>query len=331
MRRTSRGACRRAGMAAAWLAFALSGLTGPARAQSWLFSPEPISPTALRVEPRSPGAIVVQQPLSVAPAAQPAAVQPAQVPTPEAPATPWQAAGAPPVTLVDVPEPPRRPAGLEAPPAPVQLAAADGSAAAPLPIAPAQAQPPRTVVAAINRAEPLSERAAVDRLNAYLNSFQTLTGDFVQRAGGRQTTGQLYLHRPGRLRFDYDRPSNLEIVADGTSVAIRDRRLNTQDLYLISQTPLKFLTAGRIELGRDLKVVDVSSTADAVRVTVEDRSTLGGTSRVLLVYDPQQNVLKQWTVTDASGAETTVVLSNLQTGKTPDPDLFRINLERILR
>ncbi len=289
---------------------ALLAAAQPAAAQSWLFSPRPIAAVPQTLTPReAPPA---------PPAAAPVALRQEAALTETSPAAPDR--------TVTMPVPPRRPSDLPLPP----LAAAEAPppvSLSPVPTTPSA--PPRTV-AALSPAQPLSERGAVERVNAYLNSFTTLTGRFVQRAGGRQTTGTLYLHRPGRLRFEYDRPSNLEIVADGNSVAIRDRRLNTQDLYALNQTPLKFLVGSRVELGRDLAIKDVDVGADTVRVTVEDRSTLGGTSRVTLVYDPAANVLRQWTIVDAAGAETTVVLDDLKTGQTPDPGLFRINYERMI-
>ncbi len=54
--------------------------------------------------------------------------------------------------------------------------------------------------------------------NAYFNGITTLTGSFMQiGADGRRIGGKLTLAKPGRLRFDYDQPSPLEVVADGTS------------------------------------------------------------------------------------------------------------------
>ena len=71
-----------------------------------------------------------------------------------------------------------------------------------------------------------SQRALVDRVSTYLSSVQTLTGDFVQIGpdGGR-TVGKFYLQKPGRVRFEYDAPSAIDVVADGSSVVVRDRRL----------------------------------------------------------------------------------------------------------
>jgi len=175
-----------------------------------------------------------------------------------------------------------------------------------------------------------SEPAAVlQQANAYFNGFQTLTGSFIQiGADGRRIGGKLTLSKPGRLRFEYDQPSPLEVVADGTSVAVRDRKLGTQDLYFISQTPLKFLLREKIDLARDLTVTDVSNDPQGIRVALEDRSTLGGTSKIQLTFDAEMKTLSQWRITDPQGYLTTVQLSNLQKGKAVDGSLFFINYGR---
>ena len=76
-------------------------------------------------------------------------------------------------------------------------------------------RPPAISPAALN--EPLSERQIVERANAYFNGMSTLTGDFVQTGGdGRRLTGKLYLQRPGKIRFEYDAPATIEVIADGS-------------------------------------------------------------------------------------------------------------------
>lgn len=171
--------------------------------------------------------------------------------------------------------------------------------------------------------------AVLAQANAYFNGMTTLTGSFVQTAAdGRRIGGKLYLAKPGRLRFDYDQPSPLEVVADGTSVAVKDRRLATQDLYFISQTPLKFLLRERIDLARDLTVSDVTNDPGGVRILLEDRATLGGTSKIQLFFDAEVKILSQWRITDPQGYQTTVQLSNLQKGKAVDGSMFFINYGR---
>jgi outer membrane lipoprotein-sorting protein len=174
------------------------------------------------------------------------------------------------------------------------------------------------------------QRVLIERINGYLSSVQTLVGDFVQVGpDGRRTDGQFYLQKPGRLRFEYNAPSPLELVADGKSVAIRDRRLATQDLLLLSQTPLRFLLSDRIDLFKEGNLINVHADDTFVTVTLEEKQTFGGTHRLMLMFAAQDLQLKQWTVTDPQGYDTTVALYNLDAGRKPDPGMFKINYDRL--
>jgi outer membrane lipoprotein-sorting protein len=174
-----------------------------------------------------------------------------------------------------------------------------------------------------------TQRAQVDKVSSYLSSVHQLVGNFVQVGpDGSRVKGEFYMQKPGRVRFDYDPPSPLEIIADGQSVVVRDRKLWTQDLYPLSQTPLRFLLSDRIDLLRETSVVAVRSDELYVTVIIEETQALIGTSRLTMVLGAKDYRLKQWTVTDPQGYDTTVALSNLDTSKRPDPDLFRIEFTR---
>ena len=175
-----------------------------------------------------------------------------------------------------------------------------------------------------------NQRALIDRVNMYLMSVQTMIGDFVQVGpDGRRSEGKIYMQKPGRIRFEYNPPSPIELVADGNSVVIRDRKLATQDLYPLSQTPLRFLLADRIDLLRETNVVSVSADDTFLSLLLEEKHTLGGTHKVLLMFSAKDTQLKQWTVTDPQGYDTTVALYNLDLGKKLDPSMFVINYERM--
>lgn len=190
------------------------------------------------------------------------------------------------------------------------------SARSPVPIAPAAEKP----VA--------NPQAVVERANAALNSVNTMSAEFSQVSGGRRLTGLVYVQRPGKLRFEYDKPSTLEVVSDGSTVLVRDRKLNTADPYPVSQTPLKFLLHPRIDLARDTQVRAVSSDNEGVKVTIEDSSTLAGTARITLTFDPGLTSLRRWRVTDAQGHTTTVTLSNVEKNKPIDARVFMLNYMR---
>jgi outer membrane lipoprotein-sorting protein len=173
------------------------------------------------------------------------------------------------------------------------------------------------------------QRALLDRISNYLSSVQIMVGKFVQVGpdGGR-TEGTFYMQKPGRVRFQYNPPSPIDIISDGSSVVVRDRKLATQDLYPLSQTPLRYLLAERIDLLRDTDVVSVSADDSFATVVIEQKQLLVGTDRLMIMFDAKDLTLKQWTVTDPQGFDTTVAVYNLDTTKKPDPNLFVINYQR---
>lgn len=171
------------------------------------------------------------------------------------------------------------------------------------------------------------QRALVDRVSQYLTSLRTLVGDFVQIGpNGNKTQGQLYIQKPGRVRFEYASPSPIELVSDGQSLVVRDRKLATQDLYPLSQTPLRVILADRVDLLRDTNVIG-AYLDDTFATVVLEEDSLGGKHRLMLMFGAQDFVLRQWTITDSQGFDTTVAVYNLDTNKKPDPSLFKINYE----
>jgi outer membrane lipoprotein-sorting protein len=173
------------------------------------------------------------------------------------------------------------------------------------------------------------QRQLVDRVSQYLMSVRVLSGEFVQVGpDGSKSDGEFYLQKPGRVRFDYNPPSPVELIADGSSVVVRDRKLATQDLYPLSQTPLRFLLADQLDLMRDTNVVGVYADDVFVTIVIEERQLLAGTHRLMLMFSAQDLQLKQWTVTDPQGYDTTVAVYNLDSTRRPDPMLFRIDYTR---
>lgn len=174
--------------------------------------------------------------------------------------------------------------------------------------------------------KPLTRAEALKRANAFFNASPVMTADFVQIGGdGKRSEGKLHVQRAGRVRFEYAQPATMEVVADGAQVAVRDRKLNTQDLYFITQTPLKFLMKDKIDLEKDVIVEDVKIDDSGVTVAIEDKATFGGTSHVRLIFDPKTFKLKQWEVKDPQGYETLISVFNIDQAKVPDPALFKIN------
>jgi outer membrane lipoprotein-sorting protein len=173
------------------------------------------------------------------------------------------------------------------------------------------------------------QKAQAAKVSNYLSSLQTLVGNFVQVGpDGTKTKGDFVIQKPGKVRFEYDAPTPIEIIADGSSLAVRDRNLTTQDIYPLSQTPLRFLLSDRIDLMKDTNVVSVTADDLFISVTIEEKQALVGTSRLMLMLGAKDGQLKQWTVTDPQGYDTTVAVYNLDTTKKVDPGLFKIDFTR---
>jgi len=98
----------------------------------------------------------------------------------------------------------------------------------------------------------LAQKLSLGQVSQYLNAMQTAQGGFTQiNADGTLSTGQIYIKRPGRIRFEYNAPDNSLVMAGGGSVAIFDPRSNNgPDRYPLSQTPLKIILERNVDLGR---------------------------------------------------------------------------------
>lgn len=223
----------------------------------------------------------------------------------------------------NVPVPKPAPKGRDAAPPSGGPAITGATQAPPNPVIP---DPRRNVPSSIFQTFDANQKAQAAKVSAYLSSLSTLVGNFVQVGpDGSKTQGDFYIQKPGKMRVEYDPPSPIDIVADGSSVVVRDRKLATQDVYPLSQTPLRFLLSDRIDLMKDTNVVSVTADDLFISVIIEEKQALVGTSRLLLMLGAKDGQLKQWTVTDPQGYDTTFAVYNLDTSKKLDPNMFKID------
>lgn len=173
-----------------------------------------------------------------------------------------------------------------------------------------------------------AQSGTAQQIANHFASVKTMTGEFVQFGPrGEQTTGQFHIARPGRMRFNYADPSPMQVIADGRSVVIGNERLGTWDIYPLSQTPLKLLLSERIDLSGDM-VKSVQESAELITITLGDKSVFGD-STITMMFDPQTFELKQWTMVDAQGKETTVMITKAQTGVQFASNVFDVPYDRI--
>jgi len=166
------------------------------------------------------------------------------------------------------------------------------------------------------------EKSDLDRLSAALNAIHSLKADFVQNdPNGAVEQGEVYIEKPGKMRFEYKPPSALTVVSDGIDVAVFNKKLNTTDRYPLSTTPLNLLLSDHVNLKGSAYVIGIDHKPGVIVVHARsnDRRVTGN---IAIVFSDPDFELKQWTVVDAQGLATTVALRNVQTGITLQPELF---------
>jgi outer membrane lipoprotein-sorting protein len=168
-----------------------------------------------------------------------------------------------------------------------------------------------------------AERAqAIAAANRYLNSYARLQARFTQSSpGGGRSSGTLYIQKPGRMRFQYDPPAQLLVVADGRVVAVRDNELRTTERTPLRSTPLNIILGQNIDLERNARVLRVSRSGPWDLITVRDRAGQMDGQTTLQFNNGQ---LRSWDVIDATGARTRVTLSNVTEPGSLDASLFRL-------
>jgi outer membrane lipoprotein-sorting protein len=168
------------------------------------------------------------------------------------------------------------------------------------------------------------EQDVLNNISRKLDSIPTMNGEFVQFGpDGSKTEGKFYIARPGKVRFQYDPPTPISVTSDGKQVLVHDKKLQTYDLWPLSQTPLKFLLDNNLDLASSSRVRHVLIEPDLIQVSIEDDSKFGG-GVLTLIFEPESYELKQWTVTDQQGLNTSVAIFNVETGNRLDGKLFKI-------
>jgi outer membrane lipoprotein-sorting protein len=168
------------------------------------------------------------------------------------------------------------------------------------------------------------EKADLDKVSAYLNAIHSLKAGFIQIGPeGGVDQGEVAIQKPGQIRFEYRPPSPVSIVATDGRVYVKNARLNTVDSYDLSDTPLVLLLNESVDLKTNKAVIGVSEQEGSITVQART-STNRNDSNITLVFSAPDIELRQWTVRDNQGGNTTVALRNLEIGPVLDPALFTV-------
>ena len=168
-----------------------------------------------------------------------------------------------------------------------------------------------------------AEKADLQRISTYLNGIKSVQGRFLQIGGdGRQELGNFYLKKPGRVRFEYQKPNPNLIIADGATVAVQNADLHTTDRYPLGNSPLQLLLSDKIDLSNDPRISAVKHEQGALSMTARD--TMGRITLTFADSGAASLELRQWEVVDAQGSHTRIVVNEMHEAADIPPGLFVI-------
>lgn len=170
-----------------------------------------------------------------------------------------------------------------------------------------------------------AQQLSLGEVSSYLNGLQTAQGGFTQiNADGTLSNGQIYIKRPGRIRFEYNAPDNSLVMAGGGSVAIFDPRSNSgPDRYPLNQTPLKIILERNVNLGQARMVTGHTSDGTTTTITAQDPDN-PQYGNIQMVFTGSPVELRQWIVTDDVGSQITVILNDMKSGGSISDAKFNI-------
>ncbi|GGD20224.1 LolA family protein [Sinisalibacter lacisalsi] len=174
----------------------------------------------------------------------------------------------------------------------------------------------------------MAEKLSLTELSGYINGLTTLEAQFTQINDDETiSTGKILISRPGRARFEYDPPEQTLVIAGGQQLAVFDGKSNTgPEQYPLKETPLNLILARDVDLARSGMVVAHDYDGTATVVTAQDpENPQYGNIQLMFTADPVE--LRQWVITDGSGAQTTVILGALKTGMQFNTATFSITAE----
>ncbi len=166
----------------------------------------------------------------------------------------------------------------------------------------------------------------IEKVNAYFNGLKKAKAEFVQfEANNEKKTGDFYFKRPGKVRFDYDRPSRMKIISNGEYLAVENHDLRTSDRYPLESTPFKLLLSEEVDLLKTARILSIDKGEDVLILTLEDKSgESAGQIRLFFRTDPELQ-LASWIITDAQGVTTRVDLAELERDVQLSAELFEFS------
>ena len=188
----------------------------------------------------------------------------------------------------------------------------------------------RTLLAACLFATQLANAGAIDKLQRFLDSTRTVRADFTQTVVARNgrkpqvSSGVMVISRPGRFRWQIDKPYEQLLVGDGEKIWIHDPDLRQVTVRkagpTLGGTPAALL-AGDSRIERDFTLREAGELNGLDWVEAVPKVADSGFEKVSLGFSGEE--LRAMILLDSLGQSSSLVFSHVEHNPQLAPSLFR--------
>lgn len=169
----------------------------------------------------------------------------------------------------------------------------------------------------------------IDQLNQFHHQVKAFTADFKQvlkdSSGNtvQESSGKVWIERPGRFRWEYSDPYPQVIVADGRRIWIHDPELDQVTVKRADQTlgnaPAQVLS-GKHPLERDFKLDEINREDNLQWVKLRPKQEDSDFAEIAVAFGASG--LSQLELKDNLGQRTLIVFHELKTNSKIEPSVF---------
>ncbi|CAK7192350.1 Outer-membrane lipoprotein carrier protein [Commensalibacter sp. Nvir] len=180
----------------------------------------------------------------------------------------------------------------------------------------------------IVRAFPLKpdEQAWVNQAQNWINALTTLRARFQQIAfDNRSSTGTVWIKRPGRIRFEYNKPSQIVLVANHGKMVFHDGEVDQTTTIPLDQNPLGLLLNPQLSFTGSVTITNFSTNDRGLFQITLVRTLSPSEGNLTLIFNQTPLFLKAWQVVDAQGHKTQVDLYDLNPDISIKENIFKLD------
>ena len=160
------------------------------------------------------------------------------------------------------------------------------------------------------------------KIENFFVNLNTLEADFIQVSpSGNISNGKIFIDLPGKLRLDYNKPSNLLITCKGFWLVVQDKKRKSTNNIPLQQTPFAILLDKKINFNNNKIILDLKKSLGIISLKVQLAENVKA-GELILEFSDNPFILKKWIIKDIIGDETTVLIQNTKYGHKLPFQLF---------